>query len=154
MILDQLKYWETYWFPPSCDPAFEFLSALTVESEEKEYSVQGDEIWARVMSYQTLEPKKTVLEAHRNYVDVQMLLGGQELVEIFNPERLDVVEGYDEERDVEFYQSREAPISRLLLQPGFFAMFFPQDAHRPQLRVQEEAEWVKKVVVKIRTDIL
>ena len=38
----------------------------------------------------------------------------------------------------------------MLLHPGEFAVFFPQDAHRPCIKSEGSDETVRKAVVKVR----
>jgi len=47
-----------------------------------------------------------------------------------------------------FYHSPEDEGARLTLSPGFFAVFFPQDAHMTQLMDRRPAA-IKKLVMKI-----
>ena len=96
-----------------------------------------------------------VLEAHRSYVDIQMLITGRELIEVMAKDKLTVTTPYHKENDVEFYKySAEVDTVKLQLSPDRFAMFLPQDVHMPCLISAESPELVKKVVVKIRRDLL
>ena len=54
---------------------------------------------------------------------------------------------YSEEKDAAFFTASIQPIE-MTLGDGFFAIFFPQDGHMPQLSV-DELKMVKKVVVKV-----
>ena len=57
MIIDKLENWEHYHFGPGWKRAFEFLTTLTPDAEEKKYELQGEEIFAQVMSYETKKPE-------------------------------------------------------------------------------------------------
>ncbi len=154
MIIDKLTNWNLYQSGPACKLAFDFLNALTPEAEEKKYILQGDDIFAIVMSYETKSPELALLETHRKYVDIQAVLSGGERFECFSKDELVVDVPYDETRDAEFYKrTAPGPVSINAL-PGTFIMLFPQDAHMPGLMIDEKAERVKKVVVKIKVDLL
>jgi YhcH/YjgK/YiaL family protein len=61
---------------------------------------------------------------------------------------------YDAERDVTFYKAL-VPDSSIVLSPGCFAVLYPEDVHRPQASVVEDAPGkVTKVVVKVAIDSL
>ena len=53
--------------------------------------------------------------------------------------------GYDEKRDIEFFDCE--PETWLTLQPGEFALFFPNDAHAPLVGGEKS---IRKAVFKIR----
>lgn len=62
-------------------------------------------------------------------------------------ERLIETKSYSEEKDAAFYEvNSQTP--EMTIGNGYFAIFFPQDGHMPQLCVDEPIK-VKKVVVKV-----
>ena len=154
MIVDKLKNWEHYHFGSAWKCAFEFLMSLTPYSDEKKYNLQGDKIFAQIMSYETKEPETSVLETHRKYVDIQTVLIGGEGIEWFARDGLVVDTSYDESKDAEFYKRTCPGQARVDVFPGTFVMLFPQDAHMPALMVKEKPELIKKVVVKIHVELL
>ena len=95
-----------------------------------------------------------MLEAHRTYVDVQMLLSGNERIGWYPTHTLQVKTPYISERDVEFFQYTEKASIQIGVCPGTFVCLLPQDAHMPQLYHANPGEPVKKVVVKIARDRL
>lgn len=62
-------------------------------------------------------------------------------------ERLKETKAYNEETDAAFYAAVLKP-QEMTIGDGYFAIFFPQDGHMPQLCV-DGPETVKKVVVKV-----
>ncbi len=154
MIIDKLENWEHYHFGPGWKRAFEFLISLTPDSDEKKYNLQDDDIFARVMSYETRTPETAVLETHRKYVDIQTVLIGGEAIEWFSRDGLAVDTPYDESKDAEFYKRIGPGPARVDLFPGTFVMLLPQDAHMPALMIEGKPELIKKVVVKIKVELL
>ncbi|MCK5851717.1 YhcH/YjgK/YiaL family protein, partial [bacterium] len=57
-----------------------------------------------------------------------------------------VIEKYCEEKDVIFF---DGETSLMKLETGMFAVFFPDDLHKPCIQTTENPETVQKVVVKI-----
>jgi len=53
---------------------------------------------------------------------------------------------YDVEND---FLKLEGETDRLTLNPGTFAVFFPDDGHMPMLQLADGASQVKKVVFKV-----
>ncbi|MHC4320828.1 MAG: YhcH/YjgK/YiaL family protein [Planctomycetota bacterium] len=79
MIIDRVEYYNCYPYGLAWNTAFGFLDTITPGAEEKKYEIRGDDIYAIVASYKTRGPHK--FEAHREYVDIQCLLEGQEVIE-------------------------------------------------------------------------
>ncbi|ACF14182.1 conserved hypothetical protein [Chloroherpeton thalassium ATCC 35110] len=153
MIIDQLEKGKFYPYGSAWQKALEFLASLTPDSEEKKYDLMGDDLFAQVVGYQTRTKETAVLEAHRKYVDVHVLISGRERLEVISTDGLEVDKAYDESKDAELY--KHTPGHTLIdLYPGNFALFFPHDAHMPSLTMGEHPESVKKVVIKIKTDLL
>lgn len=115
-----------------------------------EYEIDGRNVFARVNTYATeaMELKKP--ESHNEYIDVQYLGAGAEII-YFEPKRDThiVVEDYAEESDLLFY----APIEesgKVILRAGDFAVFFPWELHRSGCNVFDAEEQVQKIVVKVK----
>lgn len=149
MIVDHLSHWREYYQGEIWKKAFEFLEALKPDAEDAMHTLIENELTARVMSYQTKSPDDAVLEAHRKFIDIQMLLDGEEIIGWYRQETLNVKTPYNEIKDVEFYYPPQEPATQILLTPKVFTVLYPQDAHQPQLRAATEAQPVKKVVLKV-----
>lgn len=98
-------------------------------------------------SYQSKPRPEGFFESHRKYVDLQLIVAGEELMEVADIARLRVSEPYVEERDLVKYAD-VAGASLLRMRPGDAALFFPSDGHMPSLQLHGPAP-VRKVVVKI-----
>lgn len=152
MIIDRVEYYNYYPYGSVWNTAFKFLGSITSGAEEKKYEIQGDDIYAIVASYNTREPHK--FEAHREYVDIQCLLEGQEVIESTALNGLTVDIPYDQEKDIAFYVNKDSQKTVSCLIPGIFIAFFPHDAHMPGVSVWDSPSFVKKVVVKIKAELL
>lgn len=102
---------------------------------------------AIVSEYETKVKNEVGYEAHRKNIDIQYLLKGEERVACLPLEKLKETKPYSEEKDAAFFTASTKPIE-MTLGDGFFAIFFPQDGHMPQLSVDRQM-MVKKVVVKV-----
>lgn len=154
MIIDKVENFEEYHFGAAWERAFAFLKTLSPDSQEKRYVIEGEDIFALVMSYTTFEPESALFEAHRDYVDIQTVISGGEGFECAFKDDLEIETPYDAKVEAEFYKRTSPGQTRVDLFPGTFVMLYPHDAHMPGLMIADEAKLVKKVVVKIKKELL
>ncbi len=86
-------------------------------------------------------------EVHRKYIDLQYILEGEEIIYVTNISDCSGSKGYDEARDIEFFEN-SANSKELIMKTGDWAVFYPDDAHTPQIILNKSSK-VKKIVVKI-----
>ncbi|MBW1887599.1 MAG: YhcH/YjgK/YiaL family protein [Deltaproteobacteria bacterium] len=152
MIFDKVENYRKYPFGEAWNRAFEFILTLDENSKEGRYQIDGDNVFAIVMSYLTKAHEEAVLESHEKYCDIQVSLKGAEGIEYFDREQLEVTSEYNSERDVTFYEYSGNPTNIMENEVGYFSFFQPHDAHMPQLSCGTES--VLKVVVKININQL
>lgn len=129
--------------------AFEHMRDTDLSGLDKGQHELGDGVFVNVMSYQTRGPEDVVWEAHREYIDVQVVLSGRERVLwVGLDEGLTVTTPYGEKGDAVLFAGEDDG-GGLVLEPGRFAVFYPQDVHAPSLRVGEQAVEVHKAVYKV-----
>lgn len=104
---------------------------------------------AIVSEYTTKEVNELGYEAHRQYIDIQYNLIGEEKISCMPLEQLKETKSYNEATDAAFYQANNEQPLEMAIGNGYFTIFFPQDAHMPQLCIDKPMA-VKKVVVKVR----
>lgn len=109
--------------------------------------IDGDRLYASVATYESGPPEERRFEAHRKYIDVQVLLDGEEAIDVSLERNLSVLEAYNAERDVMFLQP-PPQFASLPMRPGFFAVFYPHDIHRPGCHLKEKRR-VRKIVMKV-----
>jgi len=112
------------------------------------YDIDGDTIFALVSEYVT-EPKEDRRpESHQKYIDIQYLALGEEMIgcSLLSPE-YEVLQDELALKDLMFYKAVKQEVD-MLLKPGVYAVFFPNDVHRPCCMASSAAR-VKKVVIKI-----
>lgn len=145
MIFDKLENLRRY--DIVSDRILEFLFNLDKNKPLGKYPLD-DGAYANIEEYETKCPENCYFEAHKKYIDIQLLIKGEERLDFTNIEGLTEREDYDDERDIVFYTDKKESGS-VKLGKDYFAMLFPQDAHRPQMNSGSEPQKVKKVVVKI-----
>jgi len=149
MILDDLAVATQYQsLNPGVALGLAFLRNFDPETPDGRQTLDGDDLFALVQSYDTGPATEKQFEAHRVYIDIQYVASGSERIRYLPTSGLEVETPYSEAADVMFF--REPVVSSsLLLRPGEFAVFFPGDAHKPGCMAGGR-ERVKKVVVKVR----
>lgn len=154
MVTDKIKMWQNYPFGAAWQKAFDFLQTLTPTTPDGKYEIESEEIFAIVMSYNTKKREDAAIESHRKYVDIQATLRGVEGFECFHIDTLHIKTPYTPLEDITFYENKALCHSRVHIAEGSFVMFFPHDAHMPCLMVSDKEEYIKKVVIKIKADLL
>ena len=150
MIIDSIKNLGKYAYIPNVKKAVDFLSSTDLNSVENGKYDLGDGCKVNVSEYDTKEmPDEVVLEAHREYLDIQLTISGEEN---FVFQAIDLGEPnvpYNDVKDVEFFT---APwYSTVVLNGTNFALIFPNDLHAGSF-VTDESQKVKKFVFKLRID--
>lgn len=113
----------------------------------KKVEIDGRDIFAIHQVSKTKPPRQARFEAHRKYIDLQYILGGEEIIGIAFVNKLTIILPYDRKKDVEFY--KYFPSTSFVMEPGALAIFYPCDAHAPGL-IFKRRRLVRKVVVKVR----
>ncbi len=146
MIIDQIinshLYTSLY---PGLKSAFDYilqtdLSSLAVGRVE----LDGKKLYAMVQQYNSKPVEQGLWEAHRRYIDLQMVQLGTEKIGYANIDKLTQGE-YDTAKDfLPLFGNGDF----LTLHPGNFTLLLPQDAHMPGIAINSPV-LVRKIVFKI-----
>lgn len=126
----------------------EWLRDVKQDVDKGVYEI-SPRVKAIVSENTTKEVNEYGYEAHREYIDIQYLISGEEKICCLPLEYLKETKSYNEEQDAAFYEETNMKPQELLIGNGFFAILFPQDGHMPQLCVNKPSK-VKKVVIKVK----
>lgn len=149
MVYDNISNVNTYFgISEDIRIGLEYLREVKLDVEIGVYEL-SPYVKAIVSEYTTKRENEYGYEAHLQFIDIQYLLSGTEKICCLPLECLKETKAYSEENDAAFYKEESVRPQKLLLGNGYFAIFFPQDGHMPQLCV-ENPEPVKKVVIKVR----
>ena len=139
---EQYHLQKTFW-----DSAFAFLKSRNLETLPKgKYPIVDDDVFASVTEDSTKDFQTTRWEAHQRYADIQYVIRGQELIGVSPLSRVTVTQPYDEKSDVAHYSGTG---SLFPADPETFFIFFPSDAHRPNITTGGNRV-DKKLVIKVR----
>lgn len=148
MIFDHISNIAVYKdLSPDIYEGLMFLQQASPDLAPGTYQI-NPRVKAIVSEYETKVKNEVGYEAHRKNIDIQYLLRGEERVACLPLDKLKEAVPYSEEKDAAFFTS-SLQLTEMTLGDGYFALFFPQDGHMPQLCVNDEPMMVKKVVIKV-----
>lgn len=148
MIYDKLDNFEIYaTISEDMHVALEYLRQVSPDVENGIYELTP-RVKAIISEYSTKQVNENGYEAHRQYIDIQCPIKGLEKVHCLPLEMLDEIKPYNDGIDAAFFQTNKKPVE-MTIGNGFFAVFFPQDGHMPQLCLESPA-MIKKITLKIR----
>lgn len=159
MIYDKIKNIELYkGLSDDIYAGLKYLKEMSPDIAPGTYEI-NPRVKAIVSEYTTKLENEKGYEAHQKNIDVQYLLKGTEKIACLPVDELQETQPYNPDTDAAFYESNLRPLTSDLRPLTFdlrpltsFALFFPQDAHMPQLCIDTPEE-VKKVIIKVKISI-
>lgn len=138
---------EYYGISTHLDTAIELIQeADFTELDNGRNDVDGDDVYINRFSYDTVDEKDAFFEAHKHYIDVHVVLSGEEKIGISDRSILESL-GYDEDSDS--YELVGECEQYVKLKPGKILICFPRDAHKVKI-INNGANKVDKAVIKVK----
>ena len=148
MIAGRLEQRERYAaLHPDLKAGLDAVASLKGNADIGEYKI-NDRVTLIISTYATTLERSNKYEAHRKMIDIQYAITGQERVDWSPLQGMELSDSYEASRDRAFWIAPTQQTS-VLIGNGVFAVFFPEDAHRPCLPGAEGEETVLKATVKI-----
>ncbi|MBQ2645498.1 YhcH/YjgK/YiaL family protein [bacterium] len=146
IIVDDLKNFDFYInLNKNFKTVKDFLDKNELNNMEiGSYEIIDSDIYVNIDEYQTKE--SSLAEAHRNYIDIQIVLDGNEKIGYTNIKNGKIEIPYNLEKDIEFFQ---ADCDFIKADNTKFFIFYPQDIHQPCISDENKTK-VKKAVFKIK----
>lgn len=147
MVFDHLTHSAIYSHLGSAfEKAFYYLQNFDPATPTGRIEIESDRIVALIQEYESKPAEGKLFESHRRRLDIQYIVSGREAIYHAPVTELVVDTPFDETKDYALYTGRND--MALQLKEGNFAIFWPQDGHKPGC-VWESTCAVKKVVIKI-----
>lgn len=130
-----------------CLQAVNYLTQLGGEDLSLGTHVVSDGFFYNVIEYDTTGEVDKLYESHKRFVDIQMLISGEEMLQVIDIDRLLIAQPYDVDKDCVLYK----PITNMsgtILRPGSIMILYPKDGHR-SMSIGDKGCVVKKIVGKI-----
>lgn len=147
MIKDILKNSNKYYdLHPFFQQGFDFLINNDLENIPLGKYIVNENVYVNIDEYETKISNK--IEAHREYIDIQYIISGQESIGVAKLDKLNILEEYNKKNDIAFYDGKCEFVD---LNKSEFLILYPSDAHLP-CQILNEKTKIKKAVVKVKID--
>lgn len=132
---------KTWW-----DEAFAYLQETDLAAlAPGKFSIDKDNVLVTVTEGTPRWMDTTKWESHLLYSDIQYVISGKEKMGVTNISSVTATGAYNPVRDIIYYTGTGKYYNAA---PGTFFVFFPQDAHRPNLQLNGYTD--KKIVIKVK----
>lgn len=145
MILDKIENIDIYTNINS--EIRDFIKDLSGDITLGRYELSNG-AYVNVETYTTKTEAQGKFESHKNFIDIQLLLEGEEIIYFEDIEYLTSKTGYNIEKDIIFYDENISNGLKYKLDGTNFAIIYPHEGHAPQICFNQNRQ-VKKVVVKV-----
>ena len=141
------KYKNILKFFPQLDIVFDYINKnVNVKTADGKYNITK-EIYAVVQTCQPKQKKDQVLEKHKKYIDLQLVVSGKEKIGWkFFDKKFKILKRYNTKNDISFYSNK--PDTFINLKKGEFAIFFPEDTHATLCCDKTVKKCIDKIPVK------
>lgn len=124
----------------------EFVLSANAQTECKKYYF-SEGFYANVIDADTRPyTKEKLYETHDKFMDVQILLSGEERMYYGSVDGLSPIKEYNPEKDITFFAKEDG--AYVDYKAGEGVALFPEDAHAPNCAVDKPMA-IKKLVLKV-----
>lgn len=148
MIFGNIHSLEEYSFlEKQVKECFEYARTHDLADYEKgSHEIDGDRLFVNIVEYETVAAEERFWEAHKNYLDVHLMLHGTEQIDLNFIRNMDVKEFIPKD---DFLPMDGEKNSSVILRDGDFLICYPSDGHRTAVAV-DGSEKIKKAIFKVR----
>ncbi len=124
--------------------SLEYKNLKDIELDVCNKIVLNENCFVLEQSYISKNKEDCFFESHKKYIDIQYIFEGEEIMEVENIENLNVSKKYDEDLDyAKYFQNKNS--SSLKIKQNELAIFYPNDAHMPCIKIDENKKVIKAV---------
>lgn len=147
MIFDRLANAELYsGVHPLFPRVFAWLREHGATAEPGRHEI-GDGAYASIETYAP-HPFRHY-ETHCRYIDVQVVVSGEEYIYIGSPAEMKEERAYDPAKDIAFLTQETNKGIPVAMKAGDMLVIWPHEAHAPGCAKADGAQSVRKIVVKV-----
>ena len=131
---------------PQCKALFDYVKTHDLlHADLGRIEVDGDHLFINNVNPECVTSDQQVLELHHDYIDVHILLEGEEMIGWKALEDLqNETKAYSKEEDCALYSDR--PTTYVSLLPGQFVIVYPEDPHAPVIGSGK----IRKLIAKVK----
>ncbi len=146
MVLDYINNKEFYsLIRPDFLEAVEFALSLADKPVGK---YEKNDYFALVQTGETKNIHELQFESHRKYLDVQIVVDGEEMLEWQTIDKLSSTTNYDSEKDCILYDGSGDVVK---INKDMFYIMHTEDGHKPCCHIDKVTNY-KKIVLKLALD--
>ncbi len=140
MIYDKIENIERY-------DLLSQIKDFDVKNYQKgKFNISGDTFFGIGLEYNTKNETECLWEAHKKYLDIHLILEGEEIINISETSTMKPTMDFDLENDYCLFEGKKQ--QTICLQKGEFLALYPNECHQTAVKT-EEVSSVKKIVFKI-----
>ena len=105
MIVDNIGNFEKYSaLDKKFEKSFEFIKKVAAENlpADKYQLEDNGSLYAIVQEYDSKTPENAKAEGHEKYIDIQYVVSGEEVMEVFDISKATIKTPYNPDKDVTF----------------------------------------------------
>ena len=145
MIIDSIRNRDLYaGIAPEIKMALDYCAKMYEEGFRETDDAIADNVTMKCHPVTTRPMSACVWEAHHRAIDIHFVVSGREIIGYADMKNLTVTLN-EPEKDLMLL---EGDGDFLTLEPGYFMLTFPEDAHAPSM-TEGEPETYNKIVAKI-----
>ncbi len=132
---------------PRLKVALDALAELVASKPaDGRYVIDGDAIFANVTSSKTKTVADSKFEMHKQYIDIQFVLEGAEIIGMETPDKLEATTEYQPDFQLFKLNGEYDPI---MVTEGEMLIIFPDEPHAPFMAVNDSPAPIRKIIVKV-----
>lgn len=136
------------YLPAKLKDAIEYVKKnINQDTPLGKHDIDGNDVFVLVFNDNTEPFEKRRAEYHERYLDIQIVLKGQEGMTFSNFPAGEPTDNWLADKDIAFLPAGKQE-QQVILQDGDFIVFYPGEVHKPLCAVGEPAP-VRKAVVKM-----
>lgn len=113
--------------------------------EKGSHEIDGERLFVNIVEYTTTVPEERFWEAHQKYLDLHLMLRGNEQIDLNFIQNMALKEFVEKD---DFLPMDGEKNSSVILRDGDFLICYPADGHRTAVAV-DGPETIKKAIFKI-----
>ena len=122
----------------------EYKSLLNIKLDNCNKIELDENCFVLEQAYISKNKEDCLFESHKKYIDIQYMFEGDEIMEVENVNNLLIETAYKEVLDyAKHAQSKNASV--LKIKENELAIFYPNDAHMPCIKINENKKIIKAV---------
>ena len=114
--------------------------------EKGSHEIDGDRLFVNIVEYTTTTPENRFWEAHKNYLDIHLMIHGPEQIDVNFIENMEQKEFVEKD---DFLPLEGPKNGSVVLKDGDFLICYPSDGHRTAIKVDEPVT-IKKAIFKVK----